>query len=328
MPSRRRPEDRRAERGAAAVARAHRHVRPSARSRRLDRGARQLAERARSAGGGRARRIVHAISKRRSTPRGASWRRSTSPGSCSSATGIRPRAIPARRSRTSPRTEFPCRSNRSRLDRSPTPGSMRSTRPPITSGPLDAPVTVRRQPAQRSGRGRAEAQGDGQRPSATGRHRRRRQGLAGRGLVRQGPDRRPARFEVDAPGAYVLEAALIVKGDPLAANNVLMKDTWADPRSEGALRRRRTVERPLSRRRARRRGLRRDDSAGQRRSRDGRRSGAVRRRRVERHPAQGDLGRVDDGADRLGRKTGGGLLVAGGERCSARTATGRRRSSG
>ena len=42
----------------------------------------------------------------------------------------------------------------------------------------------------------------------------------------------PLEFEVDAPGAYVLEAALIVKGDPLAANNVLMKDTWADPRSK------------------------------------------------------------------------------------------------
>jgi Mg-chelatase subunit ChlD len=42
----------------------------------------------------------------------------------------------------------------------------------------------------------------------------------------------PLEFEVDAPGAYVIEAALIVKGDPLAANNVLMKDTWADPRSK------------------------------------------------------------------------------------------------
>jgi Ca-activated chloride channel homolog len=42
----------------------------------------------------------------------------------------------------------------------------------------------------------------------------------------------PLEFEVEAPGAYVLEAALIVKGDPLAANNVLMKDTWADPRSK------------------------------------------------------------------------------------------------
>ena len=38
-------------------------------------------------------------------------------------------------------------------------------------------------------------------------------------------------FEVDSPGAYVLEAALIVRGDPLAANNVLLKETWADPRS-------------------------------------------------------------------------------------------------
>jgi len=38
-------------------------------------------------------------------------------------------------------------------------------------------------------------------------------------------------FEIDTPGAYVLEAALVVRGDPLAANNVLMKETWADPRS-------------------------------------------------------------------------------------------------
>ena len=38
-------------------------------------------------------------------------------------------------------------------------------------------------------------------------------------------------FEVDAPGAYVLEATLVSPGDPLATNNVLMKETWADPRS-------------------------------------------------------------------------------------------------
>ena len=38
-------------------------------------------------------------------------------------------------------------------------------------------------------------------------------------------------FEVEAPGAYVLEATLVSSGDPLATNNVLMKDTWADPRS-------------------------------------------------------------------------------------------------
>jgi len=42
----------------------------------------------------------------------------------------------------------------------------------------------------------------------------------------------PLEFEVDAPGACVLEVALIVNADPLAANNVLMKDTWADPRSK------------------------------------------------------------------------------------------------
>ncbi len=42
----------------------------------------------------------------------------------------------------------------------------------------------------------------------------------------------PVEFEVDAPGAYVLEVALIVSADPLAANNVLLKDTWADPRSK------------------------------------------------------------------------------------------------
>jgi uncharacterized membrane protein len=42
----------------------------------------------------------------------------------------------------------------------------------------------------------------------------------------------PLEFEVDTPGAYVLEAALIVNADPLTANNVLMKDTWADPRSK------------------------------------------------------------------------------------------------
>jgi uncharacterized membrane protein len=38
-------------------------------------------------------------------------------------------------------------------------------------------------------------------------------------------------FEVDAPGAYVLEAALVAGGDPLATNNVLMKEIWADPRA-------------------------------------------------------------------------------------------------
>jgi len=38
-------------------------------------------------------------------------------------------------------------------------------------------------------------------------------------------------FEIDTPGAYVLEAALIGRGDPLAANNVLMREVWADPRS-------------------------------------------------------------------------------------------------
>jgi Ca-activated chloride channel family protein len=42
----------------------------------------------------------------------------------------------------------------------------------------------------------------------------------------------PLEFEVDAPGAHVLEVALIVNADPLGANNVLMKDTWADPRSK------------------------------------------------------------------------------------------------
>jgi uncharacterized membrane protein len=35
---------------------------------------------------------------------------------------------------------------------------------------------------------------------------------------------------VDAPGDYVLEASLSAPGDPLAVNNVLTREVWADPR--------------------------------------------------------------------------------------------------
>jgi Ca-activated chloride channel homolog len=37
-------------------------------------------------------------------------------------------------------------------------------------------------------------------------------------------------FTVDAPGDYVIDATLSAPGDPLAVNNVLTKEAWADPR--------------------------------------------------------------------------------------------------
>ena len=42
----------------------------------------------------------------------------------------------------------------------------------------------------------------------------------------------PIEATVDAPGPYVLEAALSVKGDALAANNTYSRETWADPRAK------------------------------------------------------------------------------------------------
>ena len=135
-------EDRRAERRAAAVALAHRHVRPGCgHARRRPRRCGSSPERARR----RRRREDptdrRRISRPRSTRRAASWRRSTCPGSCSSATAIRPPATPVRRSRASPRREFPCRSSRSRRARSAIPGSTRSTCPPASPA---APCSPRR----------------------------------------------------------------------------------------------------------------------------------------------------------------------------------------
>ena len=51
-------------------------------------------------------------------------------------------------------------------------------------------------------------------------------------VFRKGLTAIPIEATVDAPGPYVLEAALSVKGDALAANNTYSKETWADPRRE------------------------------------------------------------------------------------------------
>ena len=72
--------------------------------------------------------------------------------------------------------------------------------------------------------------------------------------------------------------------------------------AQGALRRRRAVERPLSRRRARRRRLRRDGPSGVGVSDHGRRPRAVRRRGRQRRPAKGHPRCRDDDTDRLGRE--------------------------
>jgi uncharacterized membrane protein len=37
---------------------------------------------------------------------------------------------------------------------------------------------------------------------------------------------------VEAPGAYVLQASVAIDSDPLSANNTLSKETWADPRAK------------------------------------------------------------------------------------------------
>jgi uncharacterized membrane protein len=39
-------------------------------------------------------------------------------------------------------------------------------------------------------------------------------------------------FSVEAPGAYLVQATLVSRGDPLAANNSLVRETWADPRAK------------------------------------------------------------------------------------------------
>ena len=93
---------------------------------------------------------------------------------------------------------------------------------PLTAGALTvATVTIG---SQRVGRGdvelRLKASADA--PVVLGR----KPVEFGRGLTSAALE-----FEVATPGAYVLEAELIAAGDPLAANNVLMKEAWADPRA-------------------------------------------------------------------------------------------------
>jgi Ca-activated chloride channel homolog len=51
-------------------------------------------------------------------------------------------------------------------------------------------------------------------------------------VFRRGVTGVPLEGTVDAPGPYVIEARLTVKDDALAANNSLMKETWADPRAK------------------------------------------------------------------------------------------------
>ena len=132
---------------------------------------------------------------------------------------------------------------------------------------------------------------------------------------------------MDAPGAYVLEAALIVKGDPLAANNVLMKDTWADPRSkvlyvEGAPSSARYLAGALDG------GLRRDDPPCQRRSAtvtDLEPFDVVVLSDIPRKAiSEASMTALTDWVE----KPVAASWWPEARRCSARTATGRRRSSG
>ena len=71
--------------------------------------------------------IARAAASTRSTGRGHSWRQAMSRASSSSATDIQPPATSDPELRIWPPTGFPCRSNRSRRGRSPTPGSMPSS---------------------------------------------------------------------------------------------------------------------------------------------------------------------------------------------------------
>ncbi len=57
--------------------------------------------------------------------------------------------------------------------------------------------------------------------------------LAGtQAAITAGVTRLPLEAVVDGVGAHVLEARVTVTGDPLAANNSLRRETWADPRAK------------------------------------------------------------------------------------------------
>jgi uncharacterized membrane protein len=103
---------------------------------------------------------------------------------------------------------------------------------PVTSGGVaTATVTIG---SQRSDRGEIELRLTSSAPQAPkpagaptrGRVLARKPVVFGKGLTDVALE-----FEVDSPGAYVLEATLVSPGDPLPTNNALMKETWADPRS-------------------------------------------------------------------------------------------------